>query len=242
VISGARQYVNLSGNPAVTLQRVRVRLSRDIDAAGITHLQQIELIKKMILASGWPIALSGSKRSRPRISFGPAISVGYLSEAEYFDVELASRLDLAKAPTSLAPHLPPGYQLIQLKSIPRFFPSLDQSLNMARYKISSKVLEGSRGHWENFWKKENFFVTKKKEDRDVVIDARPCVKSWDLVNGDLDLFLRFGPGRTLKPEKIIQAVCGLTDEQTRPGINEGELRVLRLQLFFEKDTGVLNEP
>lgn len=142
----------------------------------------------------------------------------------------------------LVDHVPAGFELRQVKSIPRFFPSLDESLNLAHYKVQSDRLDGSRFKWEEFWKQTNFFVIKKKQDRDVVIDARPCVKSWDLSRGELNLFVRFGPGRTLKPERIIQAVCGFSDEQMKLGHAPSDFSVTRVQLFFEKDDGVLVEP
>lgn len=226
----------------MTLQRVRVRFGRGHEAIFVTHLEQIELIKKTFLASPWPVAKSEGRRARPRISFGPAISVGYLSESEYCDVELNSRFDLDKAGGALAPHLPSGYELLQIKSIPRFFPSLEETLNLAHFRIQSQYLAGTLPKWEEFWKKGSFFVTKKKEDREVAIDARPLVKSWQLENGELNLFLRFGPGRTLKPEKVVQAVCGFSDIEVKLGLGEGDLKVNRRQLYFEKDNGVLSEP
>src|SRR5205807_6635586 len=60
--------------------------------------------------------------------------------------------------------------------------------------------------------------------------------SWALEGDKLKLELRFAPGRTLKPERIIQAVCGLPDEQVEMGGPSCVLRVKRAQLFFEKQT------
>jgi radical SAM-linked protein len=224
------------------LMRYRLRFKRTGEARRLSHLQQIDAVRRAIQNSSWPVAMTQSKRPRPRVSFGPAISVGYESYAEYCDVDVEKRLDPQTSKETLAPHLPAGFELMQAKSIPRFFPSLEQSLNAASYQIVAPVLDGTQAKWDAFGKNENFMVTKKKEDRDVIIDARPLVHSWKLTGPQLELTLRFGPGRTIKPEKLIQAVCGLPDEACDVSLVTSPWHVVRLQLFFEKQSGELVEP
>jgi radical SAM-linked protein len=228
--------------PTVALQRLRIRLLRLGPAAQLSQLQQIDAVRKALLASAWPVAKAQGKRPKLKLSFGPAISVGYESEAEYVDLEMESRLDLNEAKGKLNPPWPEGYALLNVRSIPRFFPSLEESLNLAAYQIVSPLLQDTRDQWERFWAESHFPVTKKKADGNVVVDARLCVKEWKLEQNNLMLTLRFGPGRTLKPEKIIQAVCGLSDEQVIMGGESSLLRVKRLQLYFEKANGELVEP
>ena len=68
--------------------RYRVRVSRQGPAGALTHLAQIEALRSAVVRSELPFVPDGKrKRPRPRISFGPAISVGYESLAEYFDLE-----------------------------------------------------------------------------------------------------------------------------------------------------------
>lgn len=224
------------------LQRLRLRLKRTGPAMALSHLHQIDAIRRALRNTGWPVSIQGSKRINFKVAFGPAISVGYESEAEYCDVDLSARLDVTQAKAELAAHLPSGFSLMDLRSIPRFSPSLDQSLNIASYEVSSPLLNGTTPEWDKFWAEKNFLVTKKKEDRDVVIDARPLVRSWILSNEKLELMLRFGPGRTLKPERLIQAVLGLTDDQVRMGTPTCVLEIKRRQLYFEKSNGDLFEP
>jgi radical SAM-linked protein len=231
-----------SFSPGVSLQRVRVRLARRAAARFYSHLKQLEEIKKALLKSGWPLITSGAHKLRPKVAFGPAISVGYESEAEYFDVELGSRLDALKGQESLGAVLPEGYEVMSVKSVPRFFPSLDQTLNAAKFILTSPDLRGTDAAWQSFAAVKEFPVVKKKQDREEIIDARQCVRSWSLNGDTLDLEIRFGPGRTLKPERIVQAVCQFNDEQADASRPESVLRVKRTQLFMEKTTGELSEP
>lgn len=224
------------------LQRYRLRFKRTGAAKTLSHLQQIDAFRRAISNSGWPVAKSQAKRSRPKMAFGPAISVGYESFAEYCDVDMEKRLDIEKAKEALAPHLSEGLELLSAKSVPRFFPSLEQSINAATYQVFAPDLAGTEAAWKKFEASERFVVTKKKEDRDVLIDARPLLCSWGLSGPELKLTLRFGPGRTLKPEKLIQAVCGFTDAACDVSAPTSNWRVVRLQLFFEKQGGELTEP
>lgn len=226
----------------IAMQRVRLRFRRWGMASALTHLHQIEAIRRALEKSGWPLAPSEGKKPKPKVSFGPAISVGYESDAEYCDVELVARLNMTNAGETLQPHLPEGYALMNLKSIPRFFPSLDQTLNAASYEIVSPLLSGTETKWAQFEKEKNVMVTKKKESGDVVIDARACVRSLKLEGDRLMLDIRFGPGRTLKPERIMQAVLGLDDAQVEMGLANPTLKVKRLKFYLEKDTGELLEP
>jgi radical SAM-linked protein len=240
-VIGSSRASGRFGSP-VAIQRARVRFSREGAAAQLSHLKQIETIRRAIEASSWPAARTQAKKPKLKIAFGPAVSVGYESDAEYVDVELAARLDAAKAREELQKHLPPGFGVISVKSIPRFFPSLEETINAARVRLESPLLAGTKAKWESFWAAASFPVTKKKQDREEVIDARALVKAWSLEGDRLELVLRFGPGRTLKAERIAQAVCGLSDGQVEMGGPECQMRVRRLQLYLEKQDGELIEP
>lgn len=229
-------------NSPVAIQRARARLSREGEAAKLSHLRQIETIRRAIEASSWPAARTQAKKPKLKVAFGPAVSVGYESDAEYVDVELAARLDPMKAKEELQKHLPAGFTVISVKSIPRFFPSLEETLNASRVRLISPLFVGADEKWRSFWAAERFMITKKKETREEVIDARSLVKSWTLEGDTLEIVLRFGPGRTLKPEKIAQAVCGLADGQVEMGGPDCQVRVRRLQLYLEKQGGELVEP
>jgi radical SAM-linked protein len=204
-------------------------------------LQQIETLRRALEKSNWPTSKSGGKRPKAKVSFGPAISVGYESMCEYCDVELNSRLDMKTGKEELQRHLPDGYMVMEVKSIPRFFPSLENSLNAVRYEVRSALLVGKESDWEKFWSEKCFIVTKKKESGDVAIDARPLVKSWKLTGDQLELVLRFGPGRTLKPERILQSVCNLSDDDVAMGTPTSKCLVKRTNMYFEKQNGELAE-
>ncbi len=216
--------------PPVMIQRARVRLSRLGVGAERTHLQQIDLIRRSLKEANWPVK---------KISCGPAISVGVESLAEYCDAQLSSRFDLKIGKEELARRLPEGYAVLDVKSVPRFFPSLEESINVCTVEINTPLLEGTLPKWEAFEATSQFVVIKKKAEKNVAIDARDRVKTWKLEGSRLELTLRFGPGKTLKPERIAQAVCEWPEDVCQMGTPQCQLAVKRLQFYFEKDSGDL---
>ena len=69
--------------------RMRLKFARLKEAGPLSHLEQIKAFRIVAMASGlkcWP-AKAGSG-SVPKMSFGPAISVGYESTCEYADLYL----------------------------------------------------------------------------------------------------------------------------------------------------------
>jgi radical SAM-linked protein len=227
---------------SVAIQRVRLRFRRFGEGVKLTHLNQIDALRRAFIDAKWPVASAHGKKHKVRASFGPAVSVGLISDCEYCDVELESRLDPKTAPAAIQPFLPAGYELMSVKSIPRFFPSLDQTLNGAAYEVRSPLLAGSESKWAQFWNQPHFIVLKKKADGDVAIDARACVVSWKLENDTLSLMLRFGPGRTLKPERIVQAVCGLDEQQVYIAADHATLKEKSKQHYMERKDGSFVEP
>lgn len=232
----------VKGFSAVVIQRLRVRLARRGPARLLSHLQQIDMVRRALQDAAWPVSKTQAKKPKLKVSFGPAISVGYESEAEYFDVDLQAKMDPARSQETLSPHLGDGYALVSVKSIPRFFPSLEESVNVARYVVQSPLLAPTKSRWEDFWRKENFLVIKKKEDREIAIDARACVRQWALNGDTLELELRFGPGRTLKPERVVEAVCGFQPSDLVDDKGLLTCFISRKSLAFEKGSGDCVEP
>lgn len=131
--------------------RYRVCVSRLGAARDLTHLAQIELLRRSVLASRLPAVMDKRrKRLRPKLAFGPAISKGYESMAEYFDLELTSLLSAEEVGAALGKNLCSGFALTHVRRIPRFFPSLDASINVVRYVIRGTFPDTARTALKKF--------------------------------------------------------------------------------------------
>ncbi|MBI5243297.1 MAG: DUF2344 domain-containing protein [Elusimicrobia bacterium] len=219
--------------------RYRVRVSRTGPAGKLSHLEQIEALRSAVMRSGLPFIPDGRrKRPRPRLSFGPAISVGYESLAEYFDMDLAAGVPVSDLTRALSAALEPGFAVQNARRIPAFFPSLDASINVVRYGIGGPFPGDAAESLARFLERVEIPIEKAKDGgaRIERIDARPliidaCVES----PGRVVLTLRFGPKRTVKPEALLREWLG-------PEIRPGEFRILREELLSETSGGELLAP
>ena len=213
--------------------RYRVCVARTGPARQLTHLGQIEAMRRAVTESGLP-ALTDGKRKRPRLAFGPAISLGWESLAEYFDMELASAPAAEAVTMALVRSLKDGFALKGVRRIPAFFPSLDSTINVASYDIEARFPDDAPRRLEVFLARRDIVVEKIKEAGVERVDARPLIVRMQLDGPTrLGLTLRFGPKRTVKPEALLREWLG--------ALPEGAL-IRRSGLFSETSAGELMTP
>lgn len=213
--------------------RFRVCVARVGEARGLTHLGQIEALRRAVVESGLP-ALTDGKRKRPRLAFGPAISMGWESLAEYFDLELSSALSAEAVAEALSKTLKSGFALQGARRIPAFFPSLDSTINVASYEIEAQFPDDAPRRLDEFLARREIVVEKIKEAGVERVDARPLIVRMKLDGpGRLGLVLRFGPKRTVKPEALVREWLG--------ALPEGAL-IRRNGLYSETSAGELMTP
>lgn len=219
--------------------RYRVRVARTGAARGLTHLAQIERLRRAVFESGLPAVLQKKRKSpRPKLAFGPAIAMGYESTAEYFDMELTQVLAPSEVGEALSRALKDGLEVRAVRRIPQFYPSLDASINVVRYEVRGSFPRDAADRLRAFLGRPGIVIEKLKEGGARVerIDAKPLIIEMRLASPDLlELSLRFGPNRTVKPEALLREWLGLAEAA------EG-FRILRKELLSETVRGELLAP
>ncbi|OGR96542.1 MAG: hypothetical protein A2902_03240 [Elusimicrobia bacterium RIFCSPLOWO2_01_FULL_64_13] len=235
---------------ASAVQRIRFRVGRKGSVRFLSHLEQIELVRRALRRAGFPVAFTSGFHPQMKAAFGPAISVGYESDCEYFDVELTRRMDAESAGEDLSRQLPQGFRLLKASRVPLFFPSLESLIN--RVDVSVAVPEGLAGggrgeridSLRRFLEQEDLALEKPKKDKSgqvrlVRIPLKPLIlkAEWEGTGAPELLFsLRIAPGGNLKPERIAALYLGLGPEETQ------SLRVTRKAFYIEKKDGTVSEP
>lgn len=220
--------------PAVRpVQRLRLRFARRGIVRFLSHLEQIEMFRRVMRRSGLPIIYTAGFSPQLRMAFGPAISVGYESGSEYVEIELSRNVDANEAQAQIHKELPAGFELLSVKKVPVFFPSLDSLLNVANYEIRADVSDDQLRH---FLAQPEIIVDKKKENRIERIDVRPLIRELRKEPYGCFLQLRFGPKKTVKPERIVQLLLGIGESESK------NIPINRTDLLIEKRDGGISEP
>jgi radical SAM-linked protein len=233
VADGVKPMVPLRERDVAPVQRLRIRLGRRGVARFLSHLEQIDVFRRAARRAGLPVAFSSGFSPQVKAAFGPAISVGYESACEYFELDLIKWVEPAEAAQKLKNALPEGFDVLDVKKTPLFFPSLDSLLNIARYNIAAQA---SKEEIKHFLSAPKIIVEKIKEKQVVKIDAKPLIKELHCDDGVLYIELRFGPKKNVKPEKVAQLLLDLNEEETKT------LRIQRVGFLIEKKDGTVMEP
>ncbi|MDI6740629.1 MAG: TIGR03960 family B12-binding radical SAM protein, partial [Candidatus Edwardsbacteria bacterium] len=178
--------------------KFRVRYAKGPEVRFISHLDMMRLWQRAIRRSGLPIAYSQGFSPHQKISFGPPLSLGFVSSAEYLDLQLEKPVsdDIAAI---LNPHLAPGVRVLDSKPIFKNTDSIVQLSNVAEYRVrpdglgidNGRVLQAyqDRMNANEPWpltitrKEKTLSVDIKKQLRDLAQDGPELLIKMILVEG-----------------------------------------------------------
>lgn len=215
-----------------TIQRVRICFARKGYTRFISHLEQIEVFRRLLRRSTLPMTFTSGFHPQPKMAFGPPNSVGYESETEYIEVELSRRFSSEEVKMAVSKALPEGFEIVSVRNVPVMFPSFESLVNLALYEIK---LDVPKDMLDKFLSQPEIIIEKIKKDGVQRINAKPLIKQIICENGTTRLMLRFAPKGNLKADKIIQSMLGLSEDQTK------QLHINRKALYAEKADGTINE-
>ena len=191
--------------PEATI-RIRLKYSKIGKVRFLSHLDFMTLIHRCVMRAGIPVAFSHGFNPHPKISFGPALSVGIESEGEYLDMETDPFVDLAEMTRNLNGSLPEGIRILESKIIPRNAPSLSGSIGRYDYTIevpdewSSSLKERVR----DFLSRESVVVTREGKAKEI----RPCIIALSASSECTRLMLTLEDKNQVKPRvQDVAAQC-----------------------------------
>jgi radical SAM family uncharacterized protein/radical SAM-linked protein len=161
--------------------RIRVKYTKIGRIRFLSHLDFMTLVHRTVVRAGVPVAYTQGFNPHPRIAFGPALSVGMESEAEYLDMETDPFVNLLKVTKDLNSSLPEGVRVLGTRIIPKQAPSLSGSIGRYVYEVG--IPEGSIDDIEikiqEFLGRESIMVERGEKAQDI----RPGIVSLELKSG-----------------------------------------------------------
>jgi len=115
----------------------RARFSKLGRMRFLGHLDLSRLLLRALRRAGVEFVYSEGFNPRPRVAFGPALSVGIASEAEYVDFDGYARLEADEALGRINAKLPSEIRFDGLTEIPHGIPALGEAVRAARYRLAA---------------------------------------------------------------------------------------------------------
>ncbi|MCA6072274.1 MAG: TIGR03960 family B12-binding radical SAM protein [Endomicrobium sp.] len=227
-------YVEPKISVLPSTRRLRLRFSKKGAVKFVSHLEQIEVLRRAARRSTLPVAFTAGFSPQVKSSYGPPLSVGHESSSEYMELYFTQKVNIEDVKREFARVLPNGFSLLSMKKVPLTFPAIDILANIAEYEI--KDTDISQKVIDNFLSKDKILIEKTKKEKTVEIDVKPLIRFFRNEDGILKLQLRFGSGKTIKPEMVLQKM--LENQENYAKIYAIE----RTDLYVETKNGQIYEP
>jgi radical SAM family uncharacterized protein/radical SAM-linked protein len=207
--SSSRPALKHENRPVV---KIRVHYEKTGYSRFISHLDCLRLFDRALRRTGTAVAYSGGYNPRPKLSFSSALTLGYTSSAEYFDLEL---LDYTENDFKdrLNKVLPAGLSILEIKLISKKVPSLQSSITTLVYQVDLKNNPIPQQVLQNFTDSPAIPITKHSKGREQLIDLKPFIESVSTQNGSLQMQLTSQQGKTARVEDILCYLMQSTSDQ-----------------------------
>ena len=156
---------------------VRLRFSKHGPVRFISHRDVARAFERAFRIVELPLAFSAGFSPHPKVSFGPALAVGYESDAEYLDLELTREVDLAWLVDAVSDGLPEGMAVVAAVPLADRAPSLQEGIAALGYEVElTGITPGDLGPVvDAFVAADTVEVTVTRKGEERVDDIRPSV-------------------------------------------------------------------
>ncbi len=192
--------------------RYRFRVARYGLARFISHNDQINIFRMAMRRAGFPIKYTFGFSPQPKISFGPAISVGYESEAEYFEAEFSRFINPDDIKEKFSLKLPENFKLVSARQVPSVFPSVESLSNVVAYTVILHEKTDAFAKIEKFHAAGSVAYDKVSGSKSIRYDLKTIIREIYL-SDEKTVFLSetISPGKNLKPEKILSFILNVDE-------------------------------
>ncbi len=219
--------------PSPLRTQVRLRYAKGGRLVALSHLETMHALLRAFRRAGLPMAYSQGYHPKPKVSFGPALSVGIESRCELLDLELVGHAEAGDVQARLAPELPEGLSIVSVEVLPSGAPSIGESLRAMHYvavfpdepwgdgRLSGRVeaylaqdravVTRTQAPKNKDWKRHQKIAGRKQRE----IDLKDIVTHIGLDGpGRVAFSLRVDPAGSARPAEVLAAIFG--DESGPP--------------------------
>jgi radical SAM family uncharacterized protein/radical SAM-linked protein len=197
--------------------RYRLRFEKTGRLQFLGHLDLTRTMFRAFRRARIALVYSQGFNPKPRVQFGPALSVGIESLGEYLDLWSFTRLDPQLSLTTINSALPVGLKVTELREMETAASGLSESVRAARYLVRlPEGLEPSKAT-ATFAARADLAATREKNGKTVTFPLR----DWliDVAEVDASSFRMTlgtgGDGASVRPDEILSLMYGEASKQVR---------------------------
>jgi len=189
--------------PQEGMERIRLHFQKTGAISLLSHLEMLTLFTRAVGRAQIPIKFSQGFHPHPKFSFATALSVGVVSWAEYFDMEIDAGFGAEMVKERLNAILPEGVLILEASAIPPGSPSLAVIIDRVSYRVTlpESIRLDLPALVDAFLARETFPLRREKKGKVVELDLRRELVELRASGNALEMTVRRG-----KPLEFAAAV------------------------------------
>lgn len=233
------------------MPKFRVKYTREGLLSFLSHLHIIRLWQRAFARAEISVQMTQGYSPRPKLAFGPPLSVGHTSETEYLDVDIDEAISARQLIDRINDTLPEGIRVVHARrarpresaisaSIKAFIYTITVPGRLLGSTIDEAVLRAET-RLAHFMDKDELVIERPRKGRIQHIDLRRTATNIVVVrdnsNVSISITIDLTHGASPKPEEVLLNVFGID------GTAAANVRIRRIDAVFRSaaDTGRANK-
>ncbi len=202
---------------------IRIKFRKVGDLQYVSHLDLVRTMQKALKRAGLNMWYTEGFNPKPKMVFGPPLSIGVESECEFLDIRLLDTPDCKAIKDSINKSLSENLAAIEVYEPEHSLTEIEwlSYLITINTKETPDVIAEKL---EGFFAKDEINILKKTKKGEQTVNIRPLIKSVDLTVGEggvqINCVLSSSSERFLNPEHLIRAIKEGTNVFTGDLLNE----------------------
>ncbi|HEX5042651.1 MAG TPA: TIGR03960 family B12-binding radical SAM protein [Candidatus Polarisedimenticolaceae bacterium] len=208
--------------------RYRVRFAKEGRARFLGHLDLTRALLRALRRARVPLVYSQGFNPKPKVAFGPALSVGISSEGEYVDLEVQAPIERAGFLAAVGEALPSGLRLLDVQRAEHAGPALGEAVRAARYRVEAPGGPDLAGAIERFRARGPVVIERQRNGKVQCFDLARDLLGLEPVGPQaarLTLSMTAN-GASLRPDEVMAEIFGES---------RSDLHLVREDLLVEWD-------
>ncbi|UCE19763.1 MAG: TIGR03960 family B12-binding radical SAM protein [Gemmatimonadota bacterium] len=199
--------------------RIRIKYAKGLDVRYLSHLDVVRVFERTLRRAEMPIAYSQGFHPHPKIAFGPPLTLGMISKAEYVDMQFEQPYN----PESIQVFdraFPDGFRILKAKPIFGKIPSLSSSISQSEFRIhfdGTFPAEQIEEAFSRLFERTTVWVRRQGDKTIKNIDIRPNILEAKVESDATDvsvlLRLRTSESGHAKPIEVVSETLSLPQQQ-----------------------------
>ena len=187
--------------PVVT---ARMRFSKQGMASYLGHLDVQNSFIRAISLARLPVIYSQGFNSRPKISSGPALPLGYTSNAEYMDILMFR--EVGSIIEDLNEHLPAGIAVNDVTWHTGRIEAVTGQISAVKQTIQLEELDPEMNLEllkQNFEQKNNVYIKRERKRRVISLDVKEYIQSIEIKGTSLEVTTLIKDGKGIRLNEFL---------------------------------------